>query len=59
MAVLVTSKNEEDPTEMKALECSQHLFHYKSIKIFSNAQGQLTLQSMVESRPILYPFVFL
>ena len=35
--------------KMKALECSQDFSHYKSIGIFSDAQGQLTLQSMVGS----------
>ena len=40
--VLVTCKNEEDPSKMKALERSQHFFHYKSMGTFSDAQGQLT-----------------
>ena len=35
--------------EIKALGRSQHLSHCKSIGIFSNAQGQQTPQSMVES----------
>ena len=35
--------------KMKVLECSQDFFHYKSIGIFPDAQGQLTLQSMVGS----------
>ena len=34
---------------MKALECSQDFSHYKSMGIFPDAQGQLTLQSMVGS----------
>ena len=34
---------------MKALECSQDFSHYKFIGIFPDAQGQLTLQSMVGS----------
>ena len=37
---------------MKALECSQDFFHYKSMEIFPDVQGQLTPQSMVESRII-------
>ena len=41
------------PLEMKALEHSQHLSHCNSMGIFSNAQGQLTPQSMVESCRIL------
>ena len=35
--------------KMKALECSQDFFHSKSMGIFPDAQGQLTLQSMVGS----------
>ena len=35
--------------KMKALECSQDFFHYKSMGIFPDAQGQLTLQSIVGS----------
>ena len=34
---------------MKALDCSQDFSHYKSMGIFSDAQGQLTLQSLVRS----------
>ena len=37
---------------MKALECSQDFSHYKSMGIFPDAQGQLTLQSMVGSGQI-------
>ena len=51
MHVLETCKNEEDPIKMKALECSQDRSHYKSMGIFPDAQGQLTLQSMVGSGP--------
>ena len=42
MHVLITCKNEEHPTEMKVLECSQDFSHYKSMGIFRFAQGQLT-----------------
>ena len=35
--------------KMKTLECSQHFSHYKFMGIFPDAQGQLTLQSMVGS----------
>ena len=38
--------------KMKALECSQDFFHYKSMGIIPDAQGQLTLQSMVGSGQI-------
>ena len=34
---------------MKALECSQDFSHYKSMGIFRFGQGQVTLQSLVES----------
>ena len=49
MHVLSTCKNEVDKTKMKALECSQDFSHYKSMGIFPDAQGQLTLQSLVRS----------
>ena len=39
--------------KMKALECSQDFSDYKSMGIFPDAQGQLTLQSMVRSGQIL------
>ena len=39
--------------KMKALECSQDLSDYKPMGIFPDAQGQLTLQSMVGSGRIL------
>ena len=41
---------------MKVLDCSQDLSHYKSMEIFPDAQGQLTLQSMVKSGLILNSF---
>ena len=39
-------------SKMKALECSQDFSHYKSMGIFPDAQGQLTLQSLVRSGQI-------
>ena len=45
--------------KMKALEWSQHFSHYKSMRIFSNAQGQLTPQSLVRSCQISNPFEIL
>ena len=36
-------------SKMKELECSQDFSHYKSMGNFPDAQGQLTLQSMVRS----------
>ena len=38
-------------TKMKELERSQDFSHYKSMGIFSDAQGQLTPQSLVKSGP--------
>ena len=35
--------------KMTELECSQDFSHYKSMGIFPDAQGQLTLQSLVRS----------
>ena len=53
MHVLVTCKNEEDQIEnQKVLDCSQDFSHYKSMGIFPDAQGQLTLQSTVRSGQI-------
>ena len=47
---LVTCKNKKDPIKNEgAIACSQDFSHYKSIGIFPDAQGQLTLQSMVGS----------
>ena len=39
-------------SKMKELECSQDFSHYKSMEIFPDAQGQVTLQSMVRSGQI-------
>ena len=36
-------------SKMKELECSQDFSNYKSMGIFPDAQGQLTLQSLVRS----------
>ena len=38
-------------SKMKELECSQDFSHYKSMGIFSDTQGQLTPQSLMESEP--------
>ena len=38
--------------KMKALECSQDFSHYKSMGIFPDDEGQLTLQSLVRSGQI-------
>ena len=39
-------------SKMKELECSQDFSHYKPMGIFSDAQGQLTPQSLVQSSRI-------
>ena len=39
-------------SQMKELEFSQDFSHYKSMGIFSDAQGQLTPQSLVQSSRI-------
>ena len=39
-------------SKMKVLDCSQDFSHYKSMGIFPDAQGQLTLQSTVLSGQI-------
>ena len=49
MYVLGPARMKKIQLKMKALECSQDFTHYKSIGIFPDAQGQITLQSMVES----------
>ena len=43
-------------TNMKELEFSQNFFHYKSMGIFQDTQGQLTPQSLVRSGPISNSF---
>ena len=39
-------------SKMKEQDCSQDFSHYKSMGIFSHAQGQLTPQSLVRSSRI-------
>ena len=55
MGFLVTCKNEENPTKMKALEWSQHFSHCKSMGIFPHSQVQLTSLSKVQSGRFLNP----
>ena len=47
IVVNVTCKNEEVLLKMKATESSQHLSHYKSLIIFSDAQVQSFPQALV------------
>ena len=49
---LIPARMKKIQLKMKALECSQDFSHYKSMGIFPDAQGQLTLQSMVGSGQI-------
>ena len=46
-------------SKMKELECSQEYYHYKSMGIFPDAQGQLTQQSLVRSGQISNSFEML
>ena len=46
-------------SKMKELECSQDFSHYKSMGIFTDAQGQLTPQSLVRSGRISNSFEML
>ena len=46
-------------SKMKELECSQDFSHYKSLGIFPDAQGQLTLHSLVRSSRISKSFEML
>ena len=46
-------------SKMKELECSQDFFHYKSMGIFPDAQGQLPPQSLVRSGRISNSFEML
>ena len=39
---LLPAKMKKIQSKLKALECLQHFFHYKSMGFFSDAQGQLT-----------------
>ena len=49
MAVLVTWKNEEDLMKNNKVNAWTPFSHYKSMGIFSNAQGQITPRPVVRS----------
>ena len=49
MYVIVTCKYEMDPIKNSQEKVAHHFSHYKSMGIFSDAQGQLTPLSVVES----------
>ena len=57
--VLLSARMKKIHPKMKVLERSQHFFHYKSMGIFPNAQGQLTHKSLVQSCQISNPFEIL
>ena len=57
--VLLSVRMKKIHPKMKVLEWSQHFSHYKSMGIFTEAQGQLTHKSLVESCRILNPFEIL
>ena len=53
--VLLPARMKKIHREMKALEWSKHFSHYKSMGIFTDAQGQLTHKSLVISYHNLNP----
>ena len=52
MHVLVTCKNEDDSIQTEGATVVTTFSHNKSMEIFLEAQGRLTLQSLVRSRQI-------
>ena len=56
---LLPAKMKMIQSKMKVLEWSQHFSHYKSMRIFPDAQGQLTPQSLVRSSRISNSFEML
>ena len=57
--VLLSARMQKIHSKMKVLEWSQHFYHYKSMGIFPDAQGQLTHKSLVGSCQISNPFEIL
>ena len=57
--VLLPARMKKIHPKMKALQGSQHFSHYKSMKIFPDAQGQLTHKSLVRSCQISNPLEIL
>ena len=53
--VLLSARMKKIHQKMKVLEWTQHFSHYKSMGIFSDAQGQLTHKSLVGSCRISDP----
>ena len=50
--VLDTCKNEENSMKNEVARVATHFSHYKSLGIFPDAQGQVTLQSLIVSSRI-------
>ena len=68
LIVVLVRKNEEDPlsaimkkihSKLKALEWSQHFYHYKFMGIFPNAQGHVTHKSLAGSCRLSNPYEIL
>ena len=57
--VLLSARMKKIHPKMKVLEWSQHFYHYKSMGIFPDAQGQLTDKTLVGSCRISNPFEIL
>ena len=57
--VLLSARMKKIHPKTKILERSQHFSHYKSMGIFTVAQGQLTHKSLVQSCRISNPFKIL
>ena len=53
---LLPSRMKKIQSKIEALQCLQDFPHYKSMGFFSNAQGQLTPQYVVESSHISNSF---
>ena len=53
---LVSCKNEEDLSKNEVIRVVTAFFHYKSLGIFPDAQGQITVKSLVRSCGISNPF---
>ena len=57
--VLLSARMKKIHPKMKILEWSQHFYHYKSMGIFPDPQGQVTHKSLVGSCQISIPFEIL
>ena len=53
--LVIPARMKKIKLKMKVLDCSQDFSHYKSVGIFPEARGQLTLQSTVRSGQISNP----